>query len=122
MIYDAINEIKLALEGLLEPDIVEKPLGQAEVLQIFKISRLGTIAGCKMIKGIISQSDIARVRRDGKIIKEGKITSLRHFQNDVKEIDAGKECGIGIEGMKNFEEGDLIETYTTEEVKRTLKA
>jgi translation initiation factor IF-2 len=122
VIYDAINEIKLALEGLLEPDIVEKPLGQAEVLQIFKISRLGTIAGCKMIKGIISQSDIARVRRDGEIIKEGKITSLRHFQNDVKEIDAGKECGIGIEGMKNFEEGDLIETYTTEEVKRTLKA
>ena len=122
VIYDAINEIKLALEGLLEPDIVEKPLGQAEVLQIFKISRLGTIAGCKMIEGIISQSDIARVRRDGEIIKEGKITSLRHFQNDVKEIDAGKECGIGIEGMKNFEEGDLIETYTTEEVKRTLKA
>jgi translation initiation factor IF-2 len=75
-----------------------------------------------MIEGIISQSDIARVRRDGEIIKEGKITSLRHFQNDVKEIDAGKECGIGIEGMKNFEEGDLIETYTTEEVKRTLKA
>jgi len=75
-----------------------------------------------MIEGIISQSDIARVRRDGEIIKEGKITSLKHFQDEVKEIDVGKECGIGIEGMKNFEEGDLIETYTTEEVKRTLKA
>ena len=121
VIYDAINEIKLALEGLLEPDIVEKPLGQAEVLKIFKISKLGTIAGCKMIEGVISRSDTARVRRDGEIIKEGKITSLKHFQDEVKEIDVGKECGIGIEGMKNFEEGDLIETYTTEEVKRTLE-
>ena len=122
VIYDAINEIKLALEGLLEPDIVEKPLGQAEVLKIFKISKLGTIAGCKMIEGVISRSDTARIRRDGEIIKEGKITSLKHFQDEVKEIDVGKECGIGIEGMKNFEEGDLIETYTTEEVKRTLEA
>ncbi len=122
VIYDAINEIKLALEGLLEPDIVEKPLGQAEVLQIFKISRLGTIAGCKMLEGAISRKDTARVRRDGEVIYEGRITSLKHFQDDVKEIDAGKECGIGIEGMKNFEEGDLIETYTTEEVKRTLEA
>tara|TARA_Y100000590_G_scaffold461949_1_gene624831 strand:- start:10059 stop:12488 length:2430 start_codon:yes stop_codon:yes gene_type:complete len=122
VIYDAINEIKLALEGLLEPDIVEKPLGQAEVLQAFKISRLGTIAGCKMIEGAISRKDTARIRRDGEVIYEGKITSLKHFQDDVKEIDAGKECGIGIEGMKNFEEGDLIETYTTEEVKRTLEA
>ena len=122
VIYDAINEIRLALEGLLEPDIIEKPLGQAEVLKIFKISKLGTIAGCKMIEGVISRSDTVRVRRDGEIIKEGKITSLKHFQDEVKEIDAGKECGIGIEGMKNFEEGDLIETYTTEEVKRTLEA
>mgnify|MGYP001227280336 FL=1 len=122
VIYDAINEIRLALEGLLEPDIVEKPLGQAVVLKIFKISKLGTIAGCKMIEGVISRSDTARVRRDGEIIKEGKITSLKHFQDDVKEIDVGKECGIGIEGMKNFEEDDLIETYTTEEVKRTLEA
>ena len=122
VIYDAINEIRLALEGLLEPDIVEKPLGQAEVLKIFKISKLGTIAGCKMIEGVISRSDTARVRRDGEIIKEGKITSLKHFQDDVKEIDVGKECGIGIEGMKNFEEDDLIESYTTEEVKRTLEA
>jgi translation initiation factor IF-2 len=122
VIYDAINEIRLALEGLLEPDIIEKPLGQAEVLKIFKISKLGTIAGCKMIEGVISRSDTARIRRDGEIIKEGKITSLKHFQDEVKEIDVGKECGIGIEGMKNFEEGDLIETYTTEEVKRTLEA
>lgn len=121
VIYDAINEIKLALEGLLEPDIIEKPLGQAEVLKIFKITRLGTIAGCKMIDGTISRKNTARVRRDGEIVYEGRITSLKHFQEDVKEVDAGKECGIGIEGMKSFEEGDLIESYTTEEVKRTLE-
>ena len=76
VIYDAINEIKLALEGLLKPDIVEKPLGQAEVLQVFKITKLGTIAGCKMLDGTISNKDTARVRRDGEILHEGKITSL----------------------------------------------
>ena len=122
VIYDAINEIKLALEGLLKPDIVEKPLGQAEVLQVFKITKLGTIAGCKMLDGTISNKDTARVRRDGEILHEGKITSLKHFQDDVKEVDAGKECGIGIHGVKNFKEGDLIETYTTEEIKRTLQS
>ena len=122
VIYDAINEIKLALEGLLKPDIIEKPLGQAEVLQVFKITKLGTIAGCKMLDGSISNKDTARVRRAGEILHEGKITSLKHFQDDVKEIDAGKECGIGIQGVKNFEEGDLIETYTTEEIKRTLQS
>tara|TARA_B100000700_G_C15058222_1_gene864082 strand:+ start:4257 stop:6845 length:2589 start_codon:yes stop_codon:yes gene_type:complete len=121
VIYDAINEIKLALEGLLEPEIIEKPLGQAEVLQIFKITKLGTIAGCKMLEGSISNKDTARVRRSGEVLYEGKITSLKHFQDDVKEIFAGKECGIGIEGVKNFKEGDLIEAYTREEIKRTLR-
>ena len=75
-----------------------------------------------MLEGVISRKDTARIRRDGEVLYEGKITSLKHFQDEVKEIDAGKECGIGIEGMKNFEEGDLIETYMTEEVKRTLEA
>ena len=71
---------------------------------------------------LYQNKDTARVRRDGEILHEGKITSLKHFQDDVKEVDAGKECGIGIHGVKNFKEGDLIETYTTEEIKRTLQS
>ncbi len=97
-------------------------MGQAEVLQVFKITKLGIIAGCKMLDGSISKKDTARVRRSGEILYEGKITSLKHFQEDVKEINVGKECGIGIEGVKSFEKGDLIEAYTTEEIKRTLKS
>lgn len=120
VIYDAVNEIKLALEGLLEPDIVETPLGKAEVLQVFKVSRLGMIAGSKVIEGTISKKDLARLIRNDEMIHEGSITSLKHFQDDVNSIDEGKECGIGIEGIKRFEEGDIIETYSKEEVKRTL--
>ena len=120
VIYDAVNEIKLALEGLLEPEIVEKPLGKADVLQVFKFSRLGTIAGCKVNNGTISKKDLARLVRNDEILHEGSITSLKHFQDDVSSIEEGKECGIGIDGVKKFEEGDVIETYSKKEVKRTL--
>ena len=120
VIYDAINEIKLALEGLLEPDIVEKITGRAEVLQVFKITKLGIIAGSKVIDGKIFNSDMAKVLRNNEEIYNGKISSLKHFQDDVKEVDLGKECGIGLEKMKNFQPGDIIQSYTTEEIKRTL--
>ena len=120
VIYDAINEIKLALEGLLEPDIIEKITGKAEVLQVFKITKLGTIAGSKVLDGKILSSDMVKVLRKDEQIYTGKISSLKHFQEDVKEVDSGKECGIGLEKMKNFEPGDIIESYTTEEIKRTL--
>ena len=120
VIYDAINEIKLALEGLLEPDIIEKITGKAEVLQVFKITKLGTIAGSKVLDGKILSSDMVKVLRKDEQIYTGKISSLKHFQEDVKEVVSGKECGIGLEKMKNFEPGDIIESYTTEEIKRTL--
>jgi len=120
VIYDAVNEIRLALEGLLEPEIVEKALGKAEVRQVFKISRLGSIAGCLVIEGVISKKDRARVIRDDEVVVGGNITSLKHFQNDINSVDEGKECGIGVEGIKNFQEGDIIETFATEEIKRTL--
>jgi len=120
VIYDAINEIKLALEGLLEPDIIEKITGKAEVLQVFKITKLGIIAGSKVLDGKILSSDMVKVLRKDEKIYTGKISSLKHFQEDVKEVDSGKECGIGLEKMKNFEPGDIIESYTTEEIKRTL--
>jgi|TARA_Y100000034_G_scaffold30838_1_gene37666 translation initiation factor IF-2 len=121
VIYEATDEIRLAVEGMLEPDIVEKVLGTAEVRQVFKISRKGSIAGCIITDGVVSRNDLARIKRDDEIITVGQITSLKHFQDDVKSVDSGKECGIGIRGMDSFEEGDLIEVYATEEVKRTLK-
>ncbi len=121
VIYDAVNEIRLALEGLLEPEIVEETLGRAEILQVFKISRRGSIAGCRVVNGKITRNDKARVIRDDSVVFEGVITSLKHLQNDVKEIPEGKECGIGMQGMKDFLEGDLIVTYTTQELKRTLE-
>ena len=120
VIYDAVNEIKLTLEGLLEPEIVEKALGRAEVKQVFKISRTGSIAGCTVLEGVISKKDHARILRDDEIIFGGFITSLQHFKDEVKVIDEGKECGIGVDGVKNFQEGDIIETFKTEEIKRTL--
>ena len=120
VIYDAVNEIKLALEGLLEPEIVETPLGKAEVLQVFKVSRLGIIAGCKVTDGTISKENLARLVRNDEMIHEGSITSLKHYQDDMSSIEKGKECGIGIDGVKRFEEGDIIETYSKKEVKRTL--
>jgi len=121
VIYEALDEIRLAVEGMLEPEIVEKALGTAEVRQVFKISRRGSIAGCAVVDGVINRNDLARLRRDGEVIFEGKITSLKHFQEDVKTVESEKECGIGIRGMDSFEEGDLIEAYTTEEIKRTLQ-
>jgi len=120
VIYDAINEIRLTLEGLLEPDIIEKSIGKAEVLQVFKISKLGVIAGSKVINGKILNTGIVRVIRNNEKIFSGKVSSLKHFQEDVKEVDLGKECGIGIEKMKDFKPGDIIESFTTEEIKRTL--
>lgn len=121
VIYDAVNEIRLALEGLLEPEIVEETLGRAEILQVFKLSRRGSIAGCRVVNGKITRNVRARVIRDDSVVFEGAITSLKHLQNDVKEIPEGKECGIGMQGMKDFLEGDLIVTYTTQELKRTLE-
>lgn len=121
VIYDAVNEIRLALEGLLEPEIVEETLGRAEILQVFKISRRGSIAGCRVVNGKITRNDRARVIRDDSVVFQGAITSLKHLQNDVKEMPEGKECGIGMQGMKDFLEGDLIVTYTTQELKRTLE-
>lgn len=121
VIYDAIEEIKRALEGLLEPELIEAVLGRAEVKEVFRISRVGSVAGCVVTDGVVSVNDRARVKADGEVLHEGKITSLKHFQEDVKSIEEGKECGIAIEGVKSFEVGHIIETFKVEEVKRKLE-
>ena len=121
VIYNVVDEIKLALEGLLEPDKVESILGKAIVQQQFKIPNIGFIAGSKVTEGIIQRNINARLYRDDELIIEGKIESLKRFKDDAKEVKEGLECGIGIVGAKKYREGDLIEAYEIKEIKRTLE-
>ena len=121
IIYEAIEEIRLALEGLLKPDIVEDSVGTAEVRDIFKIPKIGMIAGCHINKGKVIRNSKLRLLRDGEIIYEGHLTSLKRFKDDANEVLEGYECGIGIDNFKEFEINDIIEVYENKEVKRKLK-
>ncbi|GER92903.1 translation initiation factor IF-2 [hot springs metagenome] len=121
IIYDAIEDVKKALEGMLEPTLKEKILGRAEVRQTFQVSRLGTIAGCYVIDGVISRaSDGIRVIRDNIVIYEGRIASLKRFKEDVKEAQTGYECGIMIENFNDIKVGDILENYIIEKIAAKL--
>ncbi|MGQ0537323.1 MAG: translation initiation factor IF-2 [Gemmatimonadaceae bacterium] len=120
VIYDAVNDVKAALEGMLRPEEKETVLGEAEVRETFKISRVGTIAGCHVRSGVISRTGKARVIRDGVEVYDGNFLSLRRFKDDVREVKEGYECGIGIENFNDVKVGDVIECYKREEVARTL--
>ena len=120
VIYNVVDEVKLALEGLLEPDKVENIIGKAIVQQQFKIPNLGFIAGSKVTEGLIQRNMGARLYRDEELFIEGKIESLKRFKDDVKEVKEGLECGIGVSGMKKYLEGDIIEVFEVKEIKRTL--
>lgn len=121
IIYNAIEDVKKALEGLLEPTLKEKILGRAEVRQTFQISRIGTIAGCYVVDGIISRtSDGIRIIRDNIVIYEGKLSSLKRFKDDVKEVQAGYECGITIENYNDIKVGDILENYIIEKIAAKL--
>jgi len=105
---------------MLAPEMKEKYLGNAVVRQAFKIKKVGTIAGCFVEKGIISSTAKIRLFRNDILLHEGSISSLKHFAEEVKEVKAGSECGIGIEDFNDIKEGDVIETYIIEEVERKL--
>jgi len=123
IIYNLLQDIHAALEGLLEPVVEERLLGRAEVRQVFNISRLGTIAGCMILDGKVERNSLARVKRQEKVIFEGaKVNSLKRFKEDVKEVLAGYECGIGLERFDDFQTGDIIEVYVQEKVKAQLEA
>ena len=121
VIYQAVEELTLALEGMLEPEKVENSLGKAEVLTQFKIPKIGFIAGCKVLEGLIIRNGKARIMREGELLEEGLINSLKRHKDDIKEVKEGLECGIGVEGIKKFKEGDIIEVYEIREVKRKLE-
>jgi translation initiation factor IF-2 len=120
VIYEVEDDIRKALEGLLAPDVSEKFVGVAEVRDIFKIPKIGTVAGSYVKDGLITRSDRVRLLRDGKIIYHGKLGSLRRFKEDVKEVKEGFECGISIENYNDVKVGDILETYTLVETARTL--
>ncbi|MDR3275439.1 MAG: translation initiation factor IF-2 [Endomicrobium sp.] len=120
IIYDLIADIKAAMEGLLEPAMKEKIVGKAVVKQIFKLSSYGTISGCSVIDGKIQRGARVRLLRDNVIIFEGNISSLKRFKDDVKEVEKGYECGIGLENFSDIKSGDIIENFTTEKVARKL--
>jgi translation initiation factor IF-2 len=120
IIYEAVNDVRAALEGLLRPEQREVISGEAEVREVFKISRLGTIAGCSVRSGVVNRQGRSRVIRDGVEIYDGTIASLRRFKEDVREVREGFECGISIENFNDLKVGDVIECYRTEQVARTL--
>ena len=121
VIYEAIEEVKKALEGLLEPTLKEKTLGRAEVRQLFPISRIGTVAGCYVLDGFMSRSsDGTRIIRDNIVVYDGKISSLKRFKEDVKEVQTGYECGIMIENFNDLKVGDILENYIIEKIAAKL--
>ncbi len=120
IIYEAVAEVRAALEGLLRPDEKEVVLGEAEVRELFKVPRIGVIAGCNVRSGVINRAGKVRVIRDGVEVYGGTIGSLRRFKDDVKEVREGFECGIGIENFNDLKVGDVIECYRTDQIARTL--
>ena len=121
IIYKAIEEIKDAMEGLLEPDIEEKEVCSIEVRDVFKITKVGTIAGCYVLDGKITRNTRVRLVRDGVVIHTGDLDSLKRFKDDVREVSAGYECGLGLKNYNDIQVGDIIEGFEQVEVKRKLK-
>lgn len=120
VIYETIEDVKKAMAGLLEPEHVEKFEGRTEVRATFKVPKAGIVAGCYVVEGKVTRNSNIRVLRDGVIIHDGKLSSLKRFKDDVKEVQTNFECGIGIEGFNDLKEGDIIETYVIEDVPREL--
>ena len=111
VIYECIDEVKSAIKGMLAPKFKEEILGTAEVRQVFKVSGVGTIAGCMVKDGKVPRAAKVRIVRDGVVIHEGEISSLKRFKDDAREVATGYECGIGIDRFNDVKEGDIIENY-----------
>ena len=120
VIYDVLNDVKAALSGLLAPEIRETVHGRAQVKQLFPISKVGTIFGCVVVEGKIVRTARVRIKRGDTLLGENVLSSLKRFKDDVREVLQGLECGIGVEGIKGVQPGDIIEAFTTEEVARSL--
>ena len=111
IIYDAIDDVTTAMEGMLSPEIKERVTANIEVRETFKVSKVGTIAGCYVVEGKVSRTDKVRVIRDGVVVHTGALGSLKRFKDDAKEVVAGLECGLNIENYNDVQVGDIIEAY-----------
>jgi translation initiation factor IF-2 len=120
VIYKITDELKAAMQGMLAPEEVEESLGMAEVRQLFRASRIGTIAGCHVTQGRITRTARIRVVREGTIVYDGRLASLKRFKDDAREVEEGFECGIVIENFQDVKEGDVLEAYETRQVEREL--
>ena len=120
IIYDAIENVRKGLEGLLSPEIKESVVGSVEVRQIFKVPKIGTVAGRYVTDGKIQRSNRARLVRDGIVVFEGTIASLKRFKDDVREVEEGYECGLSLENFNDLKVGDIVEPFVMVETQRTL--
>ncbi|HZT25845.1 MAG TPA: translation initiation factor IF-2 [Pseudolabrys sp.] len=120
IIYDLVDDVKKAMSGLLAPTLRETMLGNAQILEIFNISKVGKIAGCKVTDGTVERGANVRLIRDNVVVHEGKLSQLKHFKDDVKEVKAGMECGMAFENYQDMRQGDVIECYRVEQIQRSL--
>ena len=118
VIYKAIEDINAARIGMLSPDVVEEDTARIEIRELYRVPKIGLIAGCYVLEGEINRDDQIRIVREGAVIFEGKVGSLRRFKDDVKSVRSGYECGISIEGYQDIKDGDFIEAYKTVEIAR----
>jgi translation initiation factor IF-2 len=120
IIYNLIDDVKAAMSGLLAPTLREEMLGNAEILEIFAISKVGKVAGCRVVEGNVQRGAQVRLIRDNVVVHEGKLATLKRFKDEVKELVAGQECGMAFENYQDMRKGDIIECYTVQEIKRSL--
>ena len=120
IIYDLVDDVKAAMSGLLAPTLREERLGEAQILEVFNVSKVGKIAGCRVLDGVVQRGAHVRLIRDNVVIHEGRLSQLKRFKDDAREVTSGQECGMSFENYQDMRVGDLIECYRVEEVKRTL--
>jgi translation initiation factor IF-2 len=120
IIYDLVDDVKQAMSGLLAPTLREQTLGSAQILEIFSVSKVGKVAGCRVTDGVVQRGANVRLIRDNVVIHEGRLSQLKRFKDDAREVVVGQECGMSFEGYQDMRPGDVIECYRVEEIKRSL--
>jgi translation initiation factor IF-2 len=120
IIYDAVDEVKAAMSGMLAPEKKEKAIGLVEIRQVFRISKVGAVAGCYVLDGLVRRGAQVRLLRDNVVVWTGELDSLKRFKDDVREVKAGFECGLSLKNYNDIQEGDQLEVFEIEEVARTL--
>ena len=120
IIYDLVDDVKAAMSGLLSPDLRETFLGNAEILEVFNITKVGKVAGCRVVEGNVQRGAKVRLVRDSVVVHEGTLSTLKRFKDEVKEVQVGQECGMAFENYQDMRAGDVIECFTVESIQRSL--